>query len=58
VADLCTVAQDKLVLLHVGQAAPQQLNGGVVLGYHGVPLRDLLPQSRDVDLKVFALALQ
>jgi len=52
------VALDKLVLLHVGQAAPQQLNGGVVLGYHGVPLRDLLPQSRDVDLKVFALALQ
>lgn len=46
------------MLFHVGQAAPQQLDSGIVLGYHRVSLRDLLPQSQDVDLKVFALAFQ
>ena len=57
-ADLCAVAQDKLVLLHVGQAAPEQLDGGVVLGNHILPLRDLLPQGSNVDLEVLALTLQ
>lgn len=57
-ADLGAVAQHKLVLLHICQAAPEQLNGGVVLGYHTLSLRDLFTQGSDVDLEVLALALK
>lgn len=46
------------MLLHVSKAASEELDGGVVLGYHTLPLRDLLPQGRDVDLKVLALAFK
>lgn len=56
--DLGAVAQHELVLLHVSQAAPKQLNGGVVLGYHTLTLRDLLTQCSDVDLEVLTLAFK
>lgn len=58
VLNLCAIAQHKLVLLHVCQAPPEQLYGGVVLGYHALPLRDLFAQGCNVDLEVLALALK